>query len=257
MSEIERLRHSVDDANLMRASEVEAALKSLSAALKNDLLVDGDSDEYEGDQSMLLARSEPGTSRDMLGQKSRSFQIEADHILDKLDADHMHGVKRGNRIAGFVPGVNMPALAPGPNKNPLGNNRFISSPPNINTLSTTELSRERSAALDFRSEMPGQVPSAEASQIVEEARERLLSDGSERMTRIEPLHSVSDNHCWRPSIEEKTQGRAEARRRQRVQLGEGRSASSEEAGLRDMKQFSANNTNSSGESGCAKKKEMV
>ncbi|KAF4758653.1 hypothetical protein FOZ63_002386, partial [Perkinsus olseni] len=143
-STAERHRHHhrqlVDDKDSTRGPKVKKLLRSVSVALKNDLDDDDDdaSDVYAGEDGRdnnrkggSLTRAIPAhfsrsrLAKDQLRQESKDYQVKADSILDKLNTEHMHGVKRGNRIADFV--LNRSALAPGPNKNPLGNNRFISS----------------------------------------------------------------------------------------------------------------------------------
>ncbi|KAF4686196.1 Serine/threonine-protein kinase 17A [Perkinsus olseni] len=206
-------RQLADDKDSTRGPKVKKLLRSVSVALKNDLDDDDDGwDVYEGEDGRdnnrkggSLTRAIPAhfsrsrLAKDQLRQESKDYQVKADSILDKLntewvisstlrppvdivifgmsvrcDVRHMHGVKRGNRIADFV--LNRSALAPGPNKNPLGNNRFISSPPNANTSSTTEMSQERAMMMEFRSVLPGEVlPTAEAAET--QMQKRLSLEG--------------------------------------------------------------------------------
>ncbi|KAF4655164.1 Serine/threonine-protein kinase 17A [Perkinsus olseni] len=228
-STAERHRHHhrqlADDKDSTRGPKVEGLLRSVSVALKNDLDDDDDddaSDVCEGEDGRgsktkggSLTRVIPAhfsgsrPAKDQLRQESKDYQVKADNILDKLNTEHMHGVKRGNRIADFV--LNRSALAPGPNKNPLGNNRFISFPPNANTSSTTEMSRERAMMMDFRSVLPGEVPpSAEAAET--QMQKRLSLEGLEGRVGL-----VTNDQHWRPSIEEKRQ--RGVRRRQRLAAG--------------------------------------
>ncbi|KAF4751297.1 hypothetical protein FOZ62_027975, partial [Perkinsus olseni] len=191
-STAERHRHHhrqlADDKDSTRGPKVKKLLRSVSVALKNDLDDDDDGwDVYEGEDGRdnnrkggSLTRAIPAhfsrsrLAKDQLRQESKDYQVKADSILDKLNTEHMHGVKRGNRIADFV--LNRSALAPGPNKNPLGNNRFISSPPNANTSSTTEMSQERAMMMEFRSVLPGEVPpTAEAAET--QMQKRLSLEG--------------------------------------------------------------------------------
>ncbi|KAF4733527.1 Serine/threonine-protein kinase 17A [Perkinsus olseni] len=250
-------RHLADDRDSTGGPKVKKKLlRSVSVALKNDLDDDDDDgpDVHEGEDGRgsktkggSLTRTVPPhfsrsrLAKEELRQDSKDYQAKADTILDKLNTEHMHGVKRGIRIADFV--LNRPVLAPGPNKNPLGNNRFISSPPNANTSSTTEMSQERAMTMEFRSVLPGEVlPTAEAAET--QIQKRLSLDGlegdieQESSNRGKPLilghHGldirvglVTNDQHWRSSIEEKRQ-RAEVRRRQRL-ARDGEAASSEQA----------------------------
>ncbi|KAF4659840.1 Serine/threonine-protein kinase 17A, partial [Perkinsus chesapeaki] len=233
---------------------VKKILKDIRVELRNDLDVDDGLDVYDGDEEGASKEevplpssvdspkggppapsSESSTKRrrlkkEQLRQDSKNFETKADNLLEKLRADHEHGVRRGNRIAGFS--VERTALAPGPNKNPLGDNRFISSPPNANiTNSTSEMSNERANVLAFRSVLPRgalNFQTIESGPVKRVSLEGIEEKDGSHDSRRSSKASFTKNQTWHAPLEEK-QNRTKARRRKSILEGEAASAEEPES----------------------------